>query len=263
MNGIYWFERIIRRLENRFGHLAVRGLPLYIVALNAFLYLLFQYAPEYSDLFTLSVDKVMRGQVWRLVTYIFIPPMTSFFWIVFALYFIYLVGSGLEAAWGSFRFNVYYLVGMICTTIVGFFLPGENLTNAYLNLSLFLAFAAVYPDFLVYLFFVIPIKVKYLAWFNWILIILTVATGDLTTKFTALVSVVNYFLFFWPQVVLNAKLTRHDVKTLPEFSRAADMPIHKCHACGKTDYDDPELEFRVCSKCSQEYCLVHLKEHRH
>ena len=152
------------KLEKRLGRFAIKGLMMYIVAITGVVY-----AFSYFDNGRFVIGKLMlipqlvlRGEVWRLVTYIFIPPNTSIMWILFTLYFYYMVGNALEQEWGSFKFNMFYLTGMIGTTIAAF-ITGYGATSLYLNLSLFLAFAKIYPDFELLLFFVIPVKVKYLA----------------------------------------------------------------------------------------------------
>jgi membrane associated rhomboid family serine protease len=155
------------RLERKFGRYAVKNLMTYIVVLNALAFMLMYVDPSgnYIGKIVLDPELVLKGQVWRLVTYIFIPPATSFLWIIFALYFYYIVGSALENEWGSFRFNIYYLIGMAVTTAASF-ITGAPATASYLNLSLFLAFARIHPDYQLLLFFILPVKVKYLGWLN-------------------------------------------------------------------------------------------------
>ena len=145
------------------------------------------------------------GESCELVTFIFIPPTFSPLWLIFTLYFYYLVGSGLEQAWGSFKFNVYYLVGMIAT-ILAAFITGHGATGVYLNLSLFFAFATLYPDFQVLLFFILPVKVKYLAWLNAAFLGYTLLFSPWPLKVAALASVLNYFIFFGEDIFRQAKL---------------------------------------------------------
>ena len=136
----------------------------------------------------------MQGQVWRILTFIFIPPDSSIVFIVFSLYFYWLIGSALENQWGAFRFNVFYLCGMLGTIIVGF-ITGYALNN-YLNLSLFFAFALIYPDFQLMLFFFIPVKVKYLAFIDAAYFILMLIMGSWRNKIILLVALANVILFF-------------------------------------------------------------------
>jgi hypothetical protein len=137
-----------------------------------------------------------------LISYIFIPPNASPIFILFILYFYYMVGTGLEQEWGTFKFNLYYLIGMLGTTAATF-ITGGGATAVYLNMSLFLAFAYIYPNFEILLFLLLPLKVKYLAWLNWFFIGFTVLTGTLPAKAAALVSIANFLLFFGKDIYKN------------------------------------------------------------
>jgi len=211
-------------------------------------------------------ELVLRGEVWRLVTYIFIPPSSSPMWILFVLYFYYMVGSALEHEWGSFRFNVFYLVGMIGTTIA-VFITGYGATSLYLNLSLFLAFARIYPDYELLLFFVMPVKVKYLAMLDWAFILFTLLVGDMSTRFVTVVSIINYFLFFGRDILARTKSGRqvYDNRRRFRAELPRDFTIHKCTICGKTEKDDPNMDFRYCPECEgdYEYCMDHVRNHEH
>ena len=198
----------IDKLERKFGRYAIKNLMTYIVILNAVVYM-FMMIPGVNIIDKLMLDPslVLKGEIWRLVTYIFIPPSASPIFIVFVLYFYYIIGSNLENEWGSFRFNLYYFLGMIGTTIAAFITKG-GATPTYINLSLFLAFAHLYPDFQVMLFFILPIKVKYLAWIDWIVIAYSVIFEPVPYKVAAVVSVINFLIFFGPDVVDGIKLKR-------------------------------------------------------
>lgn len=201
--------RVLDRLEKKFGHLAIRGLMLYIVALNLAVFLLALVDPSgnLTGKLALVPSQVFKGEVWRLITYIFIPPSASVLWILFTLYFYYLIGTSLEHEWGSFRFNVYYFVGMIGTTCAAF-ITGGQATAVYLNLSLFLAFASLYPNYEILLFFLVPVKMKYLAWLNWLFIAYTVVFQPIPMKIAAIVSIINYFVFFGTELWDNLKARR-------------------------------------------------------
>lgn len=176
----------------------------YIVFLNAVIYvlILFDNTGSVIPLLTLDPALVLQGEVWRLISYIFIPPNASPIFIVFVLYFYYMVGTGLEQEWGTFKFNLYYLIGMLGTT-VAIFITGGGATAVYLNMSLFLAFAYIYPNFEILLFLLLPLKVKYLAWLNWFFIGFTVFSGTLPEKTAAVVSIANFLLFFGKDIYKN------------------------------------------------------------
>ncbi len=259
--------KILRSVERKFGKYAIKDLMLYIVGLNGVIYLLSYVSPETGAAGKLMLDPalVMNGEIWRLVTFVLIPPQTSILWIFFILALYYTVGAGLEAQWGSFMFNIYYLTGM-AATVVASFITGQGATALYLNLSLFLAFAYVYPDFELLLFFVLPVKVKYLAWLQWLYILFTVVSAPLAAKAAALASIVNYFLFFGADILAglgrarSAHNWKHKVNAPP-----LKPTFHRCFVCGRTEKDGPSLEFRYCSTCEgdYEYCMDHLKTHEH
>lgn len=196
----------INQLERRFSRLAIKNLMYYIVFLNAviFLLILIDNTGSVIPLLALNPALILEGEVWRLVSYIFIPPTTSIFFAVFVLYFYYMVGTSLEREWGSFKFNLYYLIGMLGTTAAAF-IAGGGTTAVYLNMSLFLAFAYIYPNFEILLFLIAPIKVKYLAWLYWFFIGYTVLTARLPHKVAALVSLANFLLFFGEDIVKNLR----------------------------------------------------------
>ena len=154
---------------------------------------------------------------------------------------------------------------MVSTTLVGFCFPSIHINNMFLNTSLFLAFATLYPDFIIYLFLVIPVKVKYLAIMSWLFITVNIVFGDLATKLLVLTAILNYFLFFWVDIVQNIRLMHRKKKLLLDLSESERKSLHNCFICGRNEKDDKNLEFRVCDICSdgKEYCLEHLENHEH
>lgn len=258
----------INKLERKFGKFAIRDLIKYIVGLNAIVFVLVYVTRSYEimHLLALNPSRVLQGEVWRLITYIAIPPDTSPLFIIFALYFAYMIGTALEQEWGSFRFNLYYLIGMLGTTIAAF-ITGGSVSGVYLNLSLFLAFARIYPDYEILIFFIVPVKVKFMAWLQLFIIGYTVLTQPIPQKLAALVSLLNYFIFFGKDSIRRSKLTRQTYYNRKRFQ--SKMPtktyIHKCTTCGITEKEDPDMEFRYCSKCEgdYEYCMDHLRNHEH
>lgn len=258
----------IQGLERRYRHLAVQNLMTYIVFLNAIVYLMMLFEPRYVSALILIPSLVLRGEIWRVVTFLFIPPTTSMIFIFFVLYFYYMVGSSLEQTWGSFRFNLYYLIGVLAS-IAGAFLSGLGVTSVYLNLSLFLAFARLFPEFQILLFLMIPVKVKYLAYLNWFFIGYTVLFSPFPHKIAALASLVNFFLFFGPDLISSLKRREKVMKNRKRFAEGLKTKgggaFHSCRVCGITEREDPKMEFRYCSKCSgdYEYCMDHLYDHKH
>ena len=160
-----WFDK----LERKYGRYAIKNLMYYIIALYAFGFILEAFFPNVYDAYlSLNAQAILHGQIWRIVTFIIQPPSTSFFWIFFSLYMYYMIGTVLENVWGSFRFNVYFFMGVllnVAAAIIIYLIFGVNLTLStyYINLALFMAFAMIAPDTQVLLFFIIPIKIKWLA----------------------------------------------------------------------------------------------------
>jgi membrane associated rhomboid family serine protease len=259
----------LNKLERNYGHIAINNLMKYIVGLNVLVYILRMI--DYSIVYKLSLipQLVMRGEIWRLVTFVFIPPNTSMIFIFFVLYFYYMIGKSLEHEWGSFKFNIYYLFGII-GAIIASFITGSPATATYLNLTLFLAFSYIYPDFTIRLFFILPLKVKYLSYVYWIFTIWKIVTGSLGTKIFIIFSLINVLIFFGKDYIFNAKnrtKTYYRKRGFQSQIREAQKegPVHKCTVCGITEKDDPNMEFRYCMECEgyYEYCMEHLKTHEH
>ena len=153
---------------------------------------------------------------------------------------------------------------MIGTSLAAFII-GQGATALYLNLSLFLAFAYIYPNFEILLFFIVPVRVKYLAWLNWIFIAFTVLTAPLSAKAAAIVSVLNYFLFFGKDIINTTSAYKRRRVFRSRSTLPSGTTIHKCTICGMTENDDIKMEFRYCSQFEgdYEYCMPHLKTHAH
>ena len=193
-------ERWLDKLNRKFGRYGIRNLMTFIVGGMAVVYLmeLLVYPMtgfSLSSVLAFNRNAVLHGQIWRLITFIFIPPDSSILFILFSLYFYWLIGNALENQWGAFRFNIYYLCGMVCTVIAGM-ITGYA-TNSYLNLSLFLAFALMYPDYQVMVFFILPIKMKYLALLDAVGLVVLFVMDSWAGRIALLVSLGNVLLFFW------------------------------------------------------------------
>lgn len=214
-------ERLLDRLQRKFGRYAISNLMYYIVGGMAIVFvmdLIVLPASNFSLTYALAFDRdaIFHGQIWRIITFVLIPPDSSIIFIVFSLYFYWLIGTGLENQWGSFRFNVYYLCGVVCTVIVG--LITGYATNYYLNMSLFLAFAIIYPDFQVLLFFCIPVKIKYLALVDVLLLAVSFYYASWAGRIALIVAVGNVILFFWHDCFDTIKAYRRRKKWQKEWN---------------------------------------------
>ncbi len=263
-------------LERRYRKYAIPNLMYYIIGMYGTGLFLQLFAPEfYLQYLALDAQKILRGQVWRVVTFMIYPPGGgSLFGSLIGMYLYYMLGVNLERIWGAFRFNVYFFMGVIghvaaALVVYIFFRQRIYLTTEFLNYSLFFAFAATFPDLEFLLFFVIPIKAKWMAMFNGIYFLYEFIMGNMATRITIVMSLINFFVFFPSDRDLN-RFNPKEIKRKQNFHRQMKiMPQggthHKCAVCGRTEKDNPNLEFRYCSKCegSLEYCSEHLYTHKH
>ncbi len=254
------------KLERKYGRYAIRGLMKYIVAANLAVFLLITIMPNLLGDLMLIPQLVMHGQIWRIFTFILIPPNFDAFWILFTLYFYYVIGESLEQAWGTFKFNMYYLLGVIIVIVVSLVF-GVIGSTFILNTSLFLAYATLYPEREVLLFFVLPIKLKVMGAIYGILLVGNLIVGAFGIRLMTIASLANYFIFFWPDFLALFKMKKVVKKNREKFKviEMKDYARHRCSVCGITERDNPDMEFRYCSKCSghKEYCTDHLKNHEH
>ena len=189
----------LSKLNRKFGRYAIHNLMLYIIIVQAVMFVAAAVlGVNFTDYLYFYLPAIMSGQVWRLITFIFVPPGFSIFAIL-TMYFSWLIGSALENEWGAFKFNVFYLTGVIGTILGG--LITQTTTNAYLNLSLFLAFAIIYPEFEILLFFILPIKVKFLAFIYAAVLVISLIVSDWAVKVAIVVSLLNLILYFGPQML--------------------------------------------------------------
>ncbi|MDQ6810036.1 MAG: rhomboid family intramembrane serine protease [Verrucomicrobiota bacterium] len=247
------------RLERRIGFIAIPGLIRIIVAFNALVFVLVSLNPDYRLVLNLDPARIRHGEVWRLVTYIFLPQTFNFLWLVFALWFLWFIGDGLERAWGAFRVTLYYLVGMIGTTIAAF-LFGSNFSNAMLTAALFFAFARFYPDEVIYVFFILPLKIKWVAWISAAFLIYGFVFGPNAYRMALIAALSNYLIFFGPELIFAARHRKEVATRRKRFELASpgeQESLHRCANCGATELTDPSLEFRVASS-GEEYCMAHL-----
>lgn len=203
--------------QRKLRRFAVQNLMYYIAGgmLVVFLFDLLIPRVNLSLLLSLDRDLIFGGQVWRLVTFLFVPPTYSILWILFSLYFFAIIGNALENQWGAYRFNVFYLIGVVAN-IVSALITGYGF-NTYLNLSLFLAFAALYPNFEVMVFFLLPVKVKFLALLDVALFLWEFIVGSWPIRSAILFSLLNIALFFGRDLLRHAKIQMGFRKTRRNF----------------------------------------------
>ena len=282
--------RFIDKLERKYGRYGIENLTMYIIISYVLGYALMYINPGALSMLSLNVTKILQGQVWRLITWIVYPPSTSSpLWFVIAiLFFYYPISASLEHTWGKFKFTLYILSGMIFTVIAAFILHfvmggvldglgGIIFSTYYISLSIFLAYSLTYPDMTVLLMFVIPIKMKWMSIVYAAIVIYDVAryfmNGAWFMALPIIASLLNFVIFFLGTRDFN-RYNPKEIHRKNEFKRAVNggsktVPFpgnsngvtkHKCAVCGRTEKDDPNLEFRFCSKCNgnYEYCQDHL-----
>ncbi len=280
-------ERFLARLESRFGRYALGNATYYLVAGQVLVFILLQIDPKLLFSITLDSGAILQGEFWRIFTWIFIPPSFDPLWILFSLYWLYIMGTSLEAHWGAFRFQIFWAMGILCTLIfsvlfqlspfstdrilesIAQHMVMPMITNQYLLLSLFLGFATLWPDYQIMVFFILPIKVKWLALISALGLVYTIGTLSGLYKVLPMIAVGNYLLFFSShllQLLKRSKFQATRARALHQYRQMQNTEVttHRCPVCGITD-EDPTVEFRFCNceKCGEgkEFCLKHAWEH--
>ncbi|MCD8039034.1 MAG: hypothetical protein LUE96_08120 [Lachnospiraceae bacterium] len=288
----------LNKLERRVGKYAISDLSKYLILGYILGYLIELINSDFINYLTLNPYLILHGQVWRLVTWIIIPPSGSnIIWTVVMLYFYYSVGSDLERTWGTFYYNVYIFMGMLFTVMGGFvimglsYIPGLGINTVmsyygqsayfqivatyfstyYVNMSIFLAFAATFPEVRVLLMFIIPIKVKWLGVAYGALLVVEMIGSNIIGRIVIAASLLNFVVFFLMTRSGIQRMSPHEVKRRHNFNkevkkaRPVTVSKHRCAICGRNSEDNPDVEFRFCSKCNgnYEYCQEHLFAHKH
>lgn len=277
------------RLQKKFGRYAIRGLMKYFAALYACGFVLYLTYPElYFSYLSLDPEAILRGELWRFFTFLIYPPSFSKLWGLLLLFMYYSIGNTLENVWGSFRFNMFMLTGVLFHILAAFlsYVLGGNgsyITPENLNLSLFMAFALTFPEMEFYLYMLIPVKAKYLAFLYAGIEIYSFVVGSFSEKTVIFLCLLNLFLFIFRSGMFR-RFSPKERKRRADFFRATSGSVengkivnmeraknlerkarHQCAVCKRTEKDAPELEFRYCSKCNgdYEYCSDHLYTHQH
>ena len=284
--------------EKKFGKYAIKNISLVLILFYACGYLINWINPVMFNYLTLNPYAILfKGQIWRLITWLIIPPENFSFFTLIMLDFYYSIGTTLERTWGTYRYNLYLFLGIIFTAVGAFAMMGfvylfqrdilfamgaENyfavlstmFSTYYVNMSIFLAFAATFPDMQVLLFFFIPIKVKILGIIYGVLLVYEFIAGvgnkylNAANRFVIGASLLNFIVFFFTSrnmIHMSPKQVKRRQEFKREVKQSAKITRHKCAICGRTEETNPELEFRFCSKCdgNYEYCQDHLFTHAH
>lgn len=281
----------LTKLERKFGKYAIPNLTLILISGFVLGYLIEIFMPEGLQLLAMNPEKILHGQIYRLVTWVVIPPSSASILVIITLFFYFSIGRTLENSWGDFRYTVYILSGIIFTDIgmMGTYLimhlMGQSqlldmyyqaglygASTYYLCMSMFLAYAFMFPDMQVLLYFIIPIKVKWLGYLDIAyLLVMILQYGYMhyyTGMVTVIMSVLNFILFYFMskgKTKMTPAQRKRKRKYKQQVRQSQILTRHKCAICGQTELDNPNLEFRYCSRCkgNYEYCQNHLFTHEH
>lgn len=281
--------KFLVKLERKFGKYAINNLNMYILIIYGIGTAIDIIHPSlYGNYLMLDVEKVLQGEVWRLVTFVLQPTLNRNIFLFFQLHLYYMIGSSLENVWGSFRFNLYYFSGVffnILAIFIVYFITGESyiLGLSYINRSMFFAYALIFPNVQFLLMFLIQVKIKYLAAFYAFFFVADIIRSLFNREYhiavAILVSFANFLIYFFatrkeqisPGEIMRRRKFKKAIKQpsgagkVVEFRGKRAVSIHECAVCGRTEYDGEDLEFRFCSKCdgNYEYCMEHLFTHEH
>ncbi len=251
---------LINNLENKFGRHAIPGLVNIIAGFQVAVWILSKFQPDFLEWLTLNKAMILGGQVWRLVTFVFLPGQSNPVWMLVAVMLLLTVGRVLEETWGAFRVNLYILGGIVFAA-VGVLLQQTPDVGAmhsiWFGMSIFFAFACVVPNYEILLFFILPLKVKYIAMLGGAMLLLDFI-GSPALRLPMIFSFLNFFIACGPglwhdftqRTKVAARRSRFDSAQSPN-----DSFFHKCATCSKTEIDDTTLEFRVTAD-GEEYCSV-------
>ena len=264
----------IERFCYRHPNFGIPNLMRYLTIANVVFWVMNMINRPFLSYMLFNPALIQRGQVWRLVSFLFVPPSTGVLALL-VFYFYYWIGSTLEKQWGTGQFTIYFFTGVVLTVLYGFliyWITGKAVTldSSYLYLSMFFSFAALFPDMQVLFMFFIPVKMKYLAIVDAAFFLYAMVTTPFPANLVPLVAVLNFLIFCGGE--LRAMLPRRPGKTTINFKKesarirreqADKLYTHKCAVCGRTDTDYPELEFRYCSRCAGYHCFCsdHINNH--
>lgn len=252
-------------MTSKLDKFAIKNLTAVIIGAQIVVYLAMMAGYINPGMLSISYYHIFNGEIWRVITFLFIPPSTSPIWAILSWFILYIMGINLEHYWGEFRFNIYILLAVVLTNMAAYIFGWNIATNYYLQSSIFLAFAFLNGNFQVRLFFILPVKIKWIAMLNWVYYLFLIVVGGLADRVLILASLMNFFIFFSKDIYYKLKYRSKRVKNKVENKVMSSRPKHQCVICGKSDISHPHTDFRYCSTCNPEqcYCEDHLNNHDH
>jgi hypothetical protein len=263
---------ILDKLERVLGRFAIRNLSLYLVIGQVFVFLaalLQVLRPEVLDRMFYRAAAFPAGEWWRALTFMFIPPFPSstmgYVFLAIGWSVFYMMGSALENHWGTFRFNAFLFMSYAITIALSFVVPYSPIANSYILGSVFIAFAYLYPEYEFLLYFILPVKVKWLALLSVAVGAFQFVVGGLAVRMQIIGPVITFFIFFGADILRTIRHGQRTAARRAQREAQAVEPRHVCYVCGKNDLTHPQLDFRYCSKCAgdQCYCPDHIQNHAH
>lgn len=250
---------IIDHLEKKWGKFTLPHLLPLLLGGQVLVFLAMMTGDLGPEMLVLHGGWVMQGQVWRLFTYMLVPMAENPLFFMISVSVTWMIGSALEREWGEFRFGLYFGVGWMFTVLTALIFPSGVLTNGYIMGSLILAFARLFPDVEFLLFFVVPLKVKYIGYALWAQFALGFIQADrLSGKMAVIAACLPFFLFFGGEILGRAKQKKRATSYRQKVKVAEGTPFHQCVSCDRTDISDPAMNFRyengkcICEVCIQE-----------
>ena len=258
MKFLNFLDRIVRPI-------AIPNLTLLIIAGQVLFFIAGTADNTLIERTVLVWDQVLAGEVWRLITFFFIPPGMSVIFLLFYCLIFHMMGTALESIWGMVRYNTFLWLGAILTIASAVLCRDQPVTGAFLQGTVFLAFATYNPDFELRLFFVLPVKVKWLAMIQAAGYALAFLGGSAPIKVMVAASIGNYLIFFAPSLYKRLANMKRKADWDLKQHKQGSQPRHTCTTCGVNSNLDPKMDFRYCSKCAGEhaYCEAHLRDHVH
>jgi membrane associated rhomboid family serine protease len=265
----------LSRLESRLRRWAIPNLTGIVIGGQVVLYLVQNLraarglpVDPFANLHLIP-DKVLEGEIWRLVTFAFVPPDAGFLFVLISWMLFYFFGTTLEKQWGTVRYNLFLWLGVVANVAAAFLTllngSGYVASNSFLYGTVFLAFARLFPDFTINLFFVLPIQIKWLALLAWIGYGYAFVRGDWMTRVLIIASVANYLVFFGRDHWRDLKSGQRRRSYQSRANAAGKSLVHRCRVCGLDSETSPKTLFRYCSKCTGQccYCPEHIQNHEH
>lgn len=253
----------IDQLDKRFGRWALPHLTIYLLVLQGVGVLLLATGtvPHYELVMTGGLVK--SGQWWRLISFLMMPRTMSPIWLIFSFIIFYMMGSSLEMRWGTFRYNLFLFCSYWLTIVGSFIFPNAIISNIYFLGGVFLAFATLFPNFEFLLFFILPVKVKWLGMLTAGLYIFTLLTSHVGNRVAVAAVFINYLLFFGKDFLHNRQMVNRRKEFQAKQLKVEESFRNQCEVCKANDASDPDLDFRYCASCGRCFCSVHINDHSH